>query len=283
MEILYLFIKFLFYTIAIVLISKYLLVKLLRKLAETLNLKPKHVGDITGVATSVPELLTVIFSSASGLVGASISNILSSNIINTILYLSSVHFNKNFKLLRNKALILDLVLVLITILIPTFMIFTNITLNLSIFPLFILLFILFYFINYRTHKLYLSKEEKDIEKEILEETKWLKGKKRKTLLYTLGLVLSTILLFIIGNALSNVLEELCFTFKIPEMLIGILLGFITSIPELITFFESQKHYKKEHKEIEGVIEATNNLFSSNILNLFIIQSLGILIYHIFYN
>ena len=54
---------------------------------------------------------------------------------------------------------------------------------------------------------------------------------------------------------------------------------ITSIPELVTFFESQKHYKeKKDKNLLGVIEATNNLLTSNMLNLFIIQAIGIGIY-----
>lgn len=280
MEILWLFFKFIFFTLTIVVISKYLLVKLLRRLSETLNLKPKYVGDITGLATSVPELLTVSFSAATGLIGASISNILSSNIINMFLYFTSVYFNKNFKILKNKALIIDIVLAFLTVLIPIFMIMCNMELNLAIIPLFLLLFLLFYFINFRVHKLYLKNEVQIIEQKITYETKWLKGKKEKTLFYTISLIFTVILLFIIGSLLSNVLEQLCITFNIPENLIGILLGFATSIPELITFFESQKHYKKSNKKVEGVIEATNNLLSSNILNLFIIQSIGILVYWI---
>ena len=53
--------KFILFSILIVLISKYILVKVLRKLAESLNLSAKTVGNIAGVATSVPELLTVSF------------------------------------------------------------------------------------------------------------------------------------------------------------------------------------------------------------------------------
>ena len=49
-------IKFAIYSLAIVYISKQILVKLLRKLAEILNLKAKTVGNIAGLATSVPEL-----------------------------------------------------------------------------------------------------------------------------------------------------------------------------------------------------------------------------------
>ena len=78
--------------------------------------------------------------------------------------------------------------------------------------------------------------------------------------------------------MGDTLENLCYTFNVSETIVGILLGIITSIPELITFFEAQKHHKKEENEIAGVVEATNNLFTSNILNLFIIQSIGVLIY-----
>ena len=77
------------------------------------------------------------------------------------------------------------------------------------------------------------------------------------------------------------MENLSELFGIAEFILGILLGMITSIPELITFFESQKHYRKESKnKLLGVIEATNNLLSSNMINLFLIQSIGIIIYTI---
>ena len=58
------------------------------------------------------------------------------------------------------------------------------------------------------------------------------------------------------------------------------IGLYNKLPELITFFESQKYYSKKQTAIDGVVEATNNLLISNILNLFIIQSIGIIIYYI---
>jgi len=91
------------------------------------------------------------------------------------------------------------------------------------------------------------------------------------------------MLYFIGNLLSSTLENLCNTFNIPQLIIGILLGIITSIPELITFFESQKHHIKQENEEDGVIEATNNLLTSNMLNLFIIQSIGIIIFYFLAN
>ncbi len=87
--------KFVFFSLIIVYVSKDILVKLLRKLAEILDLKPKTIGDIAGLATSMPELLTVFFSSMQGLFDTSIYNIISSNVINFVQYIVSIVINKN--------------------------------------------------------------------------------------------------------------------------------------------------------------------------------------------
>lgn len=270
-------IKFIIYSGLIVLISKYILVSTLRKLAESLNLKAKTVGDIAGYATSVPEFLTITTSSLRGLSGASIYNILSSNIINLIQYLGAIIINKNGEKLRNKAIKIDLILVVMTIIIPIILLKFNIELNLFIVPAFIILYTFFRFLNNNVHKLYLQKEDKQIELEIEKEKRWEKGNKRKTIKYFMILIVTGILLFIIGELLGNTLEQLCNLFNISEVIVGVLLGFMTSLPELITFFESQKHHKKTEDNMLGVVEATNNLLTSNILNLFAIQTIGILI------
>ena len=91
-------IKFFVYAILIVMISKYILVKALRRLAENLNLKPQTVGNISGIATSIPEFLTVTISSFQGLASTSLYNIISSNIINLAQYILSLIINKNYRL-----------------------------------------------------------------------------------------------------------------------------------------------------------------------------------------
>ena len=62
--------KLMAYVFIIILISKYVMVKYLRKLVETWNFKAKTVGNIAGIATSIPELLTVCFSATAGLMSA---------------------------------------------------------------------------------------------------------------------------------------------------------------------------------------------------------------------
>ena len=272
-------IKFFIYSGVIVLISKYVMVSTLRKLAEALNLKAKTVGNVAGYATSIPELLTVVVSSFSGLISASIFNVISSNIINFVQYILSIILNKNQKVLKNRAIRIELVLVIITIIIPVMIFNFNIEINSNIVPIFIILYMLFIYLNSNVHKLYLKVEDKILEEKIEKEKKWERKNKKKIVKYISYLVLIGILLFIVGNLLGDTLENLCGYLNISQTIVGILLGFVTSIPELITFFESQRHYRKKNNyEMLGVIEATNNLFTSNILNLFVIQSIGIIIY-----
>ena len=268
------FIQFIIFSTLIVLISKYLLVTVLRKLSKQLKLSSRTIGNIAGIATSVPELLTVSFSAFTGLIEISSFNIISSNIINFIQYLISIFINRNQNILSNKALKIDIIMIICTILLPLVLI--NVQKDISIIPAFILLFILKYIINKNAHKLYLSKVRTTIEKE-----EQVKTNKIQIGLNFIYLILIAILLYLIGSLLSNTLTNLCIKFNIPEFILGVLLGVITSIPELITFIESQKHHMKNENRETGVVEATNNLLTSNIMNLFIIQSIGILIYTIF--
>lgn len=274
-------IKLILYITLIIIISKYMLVKILRNLAQTLDLKAQTVGNIAGIATSIPELFTVCLSSIVGLTNTSVFNIISSNLINFIQYLSAIIVNKNLKVLKNKALKIDIAIVVITILLPIYILKSNVESKLYTAFFLIFLFIFFYKINSNAHKLYLKKYDKqieeDLEKQYNEEKKWKIGKTKLIVKYVIYLILIGILLFFIGDRLSNNLEGLCFTFNVPQYVIGILLGFGTSIPELITFFEAQKNGVDKQDEKLGVIEATNNLLTSNCLNLFIIQAIGIII------
>lgn len=302
MKLLWEIIQFVIYSGLIVLISKYILVRTLRSLAENLNLKPKTVGDIAGVATSVPELLTIGASSLKGLLGASIYNVLSSNVINLIQYAGAIALNKNQKALKNQAIKVDIILVVITILLPLMFSVVKSEFQLAMVPLLIILYLGCKKINNNAHALYLDEEKseyevgseksKDIRENSVESKKGREkvmfaenvkrkanlNKRLKLLRDIIILLVTGILLFIIGDLLGDTLDTLCRRFNVPEIVIGIVLGFVTSIPELITFFEAQRHHKSLNNDMLGVIEATNNLLMSNMMNLFIIQSIGIVLF-----
>lgn len=280
------FIKLGICSVLIVLISKYILANSLRNLAKAIEIKPKTIGNISGIATSIPELLTTTISGFKGLLETSIYNILSSNVINFILYISSLFVNKNQKILKNKVILIELIFVLVTIFIPIILSISKQKLNLYYAYIFIVLYLFLKLINNLVHKKYLNHSN------VLENNKGKINKKKENeklklkeqykiniiVKYSLLIIFAGILLFFIGDILSNSLEILCNNFNVSQFIIGILLGVVTSVPEFITFFEAQKNYKDKE---EGIIEATNNLLSSNMSNLFIIQSLGILIYNTF--
>ena len=157
-------IKFLLYSFAIVIVAKYLLVPTLRKLSELFNLGPKAAGNIVGIATSVPELLTVSFAAYAGFIETGIYNVLSSNIINLAQYLGAIYINKNQKYIRNKAIRIDIIMVIITIIIPAFMVVAKIKVNMLTVIFFVILLCLFYYINLNVHKLYLRKQDEQIDK-----------------------------------------------------------------------------------------------------------------------
>lgn len=242
----------------------------------------------------MPELLTASFSAIAGLIETSIYNILSSNIINLIQYFVSIILNKNYKKLKNKALKIDIILVISTIIIPIAMKELKIDFNISIVPLFIILFVFFYYLNFKVHKFYLNSEkcieeaykfnsESNNEDKKNRKLKWNKKANSgawKIIIYIVLLLGIGFALYIIGENLNIVLSNLCNIFNIPEQVLGFALGIITSIPELITFFESQKQYREKENEELGVIEATNNLLISNSMNLFIIQTVSIMIFAI---
>ena len=261
--------KFLLYAILIVTISKFILVKALRKLAENLKLKPRTIGNIAGIATSIPELLTVTVSSFKGLMGTSLYNIISSNVINFIQYGVSLIINKNYKAIKNKGIIIQNVLVILTIMFPIMLLKLENTLNIMVAFILVVMYIIFYWISKKIHERYLNYEKEQKETQ----------KNKQSFIYVGYILIAGILLYFVGDALGNVLENLSEHFGIAEWILGVLLGVITSIPELVTFFESQKHYKKEEdNNLLGVIETTNNLLISNMLNVFIIQAIGIFIY-----
>lgn len=188
----------------------------------------------------------------------------------------AIILNKNVRKLKNSAIIMDIILVIITIIIPIFLLQQNVEVGIYSVPLFILLFIFFVFLNSRAHKIYLETPEEPNQNDSNRQNKG----KRKIIKYIVILIITSFFLFIVGELLGNTLENLCNLFHVPEFIIGILLGFITSLPELITFFESQRYHKSVKDEMFGVIEATNNLLTSNIINLFIIQTIGILMTNI---
>ena len=81
---------FLILILAIVFVTRDLMIKNIRKIAIYLRWNNNIVGQILGYATSTPELINAVVAGSIGMINASILNVISSNIIN-ILFLLSNH------------------------------------------------------------------------------------------------------------------------------------------------------------------------------------------------
>ena len=170
----------------IILVSKNLLVPIIRKLGEKLKLKPHTIGNIAGIATSIPEFLTVTFSAVNGMLDTGIFNILSSNISNTIQYTISILLNKNVNLLKNRVIKINMILVLLTIIIPIIVWKLQIMDNIIIVPIFIILFYIFNKINIISHKG--IENEKEVEER--------QFKNKKIYVYAIYILLIGIILYL---------------------------------------------------------------------------------------
>lgn len=170
---------------------------------------------------------------------------------------------------------MDIFLVLLTIAIPILFLLAKLELGIWVIPVFVMLYILFRYLNYYVHEQYFKFSRSEMIENQHNKTE--KSKIYMLIQYGSILVLTSVLLFTIGKLLGDTLEKLCYNFHVSEFILGILLGIITSIPEFITFLESQAHHKEMNDHINGVVEATNNLFTSNTINLFVIQTIGIVL------
>jgi len=88
-----------------------------------------------------------------------------------------------------------------------------------------------------------------------------------------------ITVIIAGRFLGTSAEILINALNTPPWLVGWLLGFITSIPEMASFFEIYRIEKKMGRShlLHGTQEALDTLIASNMSNLGIILPVGILI------
>ena len=269
-------IKFLLLSLGIVLVAKFLLANYIRKLSEIINLNPKITGQITGITTSAPELLSVISATSIGLIDTSIFNILSSNIINVCLFLFSLYINKNFKYFKNfKNLFgikMDIIITIITIIIPIILIITSTHTNSILVPVFAIAFLLCMRISqvaYKNSSINIELNNKSIN---LSKAK----RNKKIICYIFFLLVSAYLLYILSSFLEINLNNLCRNFNISQFIIGILLGIITSMPELITFLSSQKYYKFDNNEkgFYGVIEISYYKLALFFINSFYLHQIS---------
>jgi len=257
--------------VGVVLITRFLLAKGVEWLADNAHLNPKLKGKILGFSTSIPELVATSSTAAMGLLGAGLWNIASSNIINSVLFLSAlVYFRQQNRIAQTQfidemgfaASAIGLPLLLAT---QTGMERSPWT-AVGLFGIFLLYLVLDKILN------------KHVDSEYAEEIERVEGSHSVAAALTLigfgilGITLSGYYLGVYAAKVVNLMG-------VPQWAVGWILGFITSLPELTTFFAVFSAAKKRGEKSDASLQANlDNLAASNMSNLGLIFPIGITVF-----
>ncbi len=258
------------FAIGTVLSVRYLIMGGIDRICVFFNLSSKAKGQIIGYSTSVPEFTIVVSSAFAGVFDAGLWNIASSNIINWILFAIAVLFYKQQRDMLDKKFIEEIVFASVAVLIPLFLSLAKVGLNIPMAFGLIALFIVYKIVDKLLNK-------NEIAPPKASETK------SNPLLGILLLIGGVGAVIFCGKFLGQSSERLINQLGIPAWTIGWILGFITSLPELTSFFEIFHLHK-----IRGTLhlkddmqEALDTLVASNCSNLGIILPIGLIIFTLF--
>lgn len=256
---------------AVVLITRHLLTRGVIWLADNSEIGPKLKGKILGFSTSVPELVATTSTAAMGLLGAGLWNIASSNIINLVLFVAAMIWYRQlgrlirFKFLDEASFALSAICLPIFLGLSTGLVGTPYTAAV-LFGVFLLY-------------LYLDKIlNRHVRIEYAEETESIAGTHSKAAsigLIALGVLGITIAGYFLGSSAERVVNHL----GMSQWAVGWILGLLTSLPELTSFFTVFGDAKARGERSDASMQANlDNLVASNMSNLGVIFPIGIVVF-----
>ena len=237
------------------------------KICLFLNYSSKTRGQFLGYATSIPELAIVISSAAAGVFDVGFSNIATSNIINWILFLSAVFSFRQCRDLKRKTFIDEISFGLFSVIIPLVMYKYEVQSSVLIGTGLLLLFIIYKILDSR-----LNNRAGTLENGVNIKTMNLVS----LILY---IITGVVLIVVASIYLGKIAKELVVESGILPWIIGWILGFVSSIPEMSGFFEVYRKHKKAGtlRGIDDTQEGLDTLVASNMSNLGIILPVGVFI------
>ena len=256
--------------VLIVIITQGFLIKGLEKLAQATRMRAKTRGQILGYATSTPELVGTVSTAYHGLLGAGLWNVAASNIINLGLFIAAaVRYRRTKAVIRRKFLD-EMGFAFGAIVLPVLLVWKG---DWAASP-WTALGLFVYFGAYLILDPLLNPTSTAEESE-KPPTDW-----RMASVGIALLVLGMLGIIFTGNALGTVAERVVTALGISQMAIGWILGVITSLPELTTFFAVFSVGKKDAGDAD-VQQNLDNLAASNMSNVGLIYPIGIAVFLIF--
>lgn len=242
----------------------------IRLIAGALEWSPKARGQATGFATSAPELVCLVAAGLAGVWEAGLWNIAASNIINTGLMLVAVLRYRQFKELLNWRFADEVGFAAGAVVVPVILMQAGLDRSWVVVPVLLGCFVVYRVVDKRLNPDTGSGPEEH-------EDAAPSGSLSKGLaMAAVALVAVAVLGVFLGNATQRVVTEM----GIHPALAGWILGAVTSLPEMITFFAVYGDAKREGKlqGLEDTQEVLDNLTSSNMSNLGIVYPVGLAVF-----
>ncbi|WP_158222678.1 hypothetical protein [Rhodopirellula sp. MGV] len=252
---------------AIILLVKYGLLRGIDHVAGAMNWSVKARGKLTGFATSVPELVCLVAAGLSGVWEAGLWNIASSNIINCVLMLSAVLVYRQFGDLMNRRFIDEIAFAGLAIMVPITLMYWGMDTEWYLVPSLLCFFGFYQFVDQKVNP---PSETESTSEEAVGNLPF------GIIVASTALIAIAIAGMFLGDSTAKVVLQL----GIHPIVAGWILGFVTSIPEMVTFFAVYATAKREGKlhHLDDTQEALDNLTGSNMSNVGIIYPIGLAAY-----
>lgn len=242
-------------------------------LAKTWNWRQDTVGKLLGYVTSFPELITTIYLALAGLYISALYNIMASNVINIVLA-SGVMLIVFKKISRDFVRSMHLPTLGLTLIVPMFLIFFTGHTDYLIFVIAGLSIFYVLYLIYTSQKLH--EPTGPVEYNPIVEIKLgFNHVFQKTLLAVFMLLAGLGVILMSGDLFSLSSQILIIEYGAPELIIGIITGIATSLPELTTFYISAKTNKENPNG--AYQEIGHNLLASNAGNIYVGYNLALIL------
>lgn len=273
--------EFVVFTVLIVAVSNYLLYLPAKRIAERLKFSEHSAGQMLGYLTSAPELVTSIAVAATGLMATVAYNILSSNIINVFLALSAAMWFGQARRLFTRRLWREHLIIVISIIVPILLLVTGQVESAWVIPVFLVTYVVYLLVIRRitadgaAPTEHIDSHPPDDVAAVATEVHT--GVRGYVALQGLLILVAIAALYFLGTALGSSVYELGTTFGVPEIILGAVIGVVTSLPEWTTFFSSYAWHRRNGSD-RASDEVTHNLLASNASNLLLVQTIGLAVF-----
>ncbi len=251
--------------VAIIGLVRFGLIEGLGHLAGALQWGTKLRGQATGYATSAPELVTLVAAGLAGVWEAGLWNIAASNLINTVLMGAAVLFYGQWRDFATRRFLDEIGFAALAVAAPLVLMRFELDTSWLVVPILLGLFAVYRGVDRRMNP-----------KAIAPATETVGNLPLGVILVVTALVSIAVAGFFLGGATGEVVNQL----GIHPAVAGWILGVVTSLPEMVTFFAIYSLAKRQGTSHlgEDTQEALDNLAASNMANTGLIYPLGLSIY-----